>query len=228
MLFKNEHTLSLMPKLFVVLSMTVASSFAGYLMFVDVKDITSWIQSYKVDGNFIRQIILISCLLLYILRLFITIFVFLKRKFVWGEAIIVATLMSFALFSLAHTGGSSTVEINTLDYFGIMLFLIGSWVNTQSEYTRHIWKQNKGHKGKLYTAGLFKYSMHINYFGDILLFAGLALITQSYSLLIIPLAMALNFIFFVIPRLDKYLATKYGDEFNEYASRTKKLIPGIY
>ena len=136
--------------------------------------------------------------------------------------------MSLALFSFAHIGGSSQVEINAQDYAGIILFLIGSWINTQSEYTRYIWKKNDNHKGKLYTGGLFRYSMHINYFGDIILFTGLALITQSFSLLIIPLAMALNFIFFIIPRLDKYLATRYGEEFREYSSRTKKLIPGIY
>jgi protein-S-isoprenylcysteine O-methyltransferase Ste14 len=40
--------------------------------------------------------------------------------------------------------------------------------------------------------------------------------------------MTLNFVFFIIPRLDKYLANKYGEEFKEYAGRTKKLIPGIY
>ena len=228
MLFKNEHTLSLMPKFLMMFSITVASCLAGYLMFGNANDMISWLQPYKADGNFIRQVILIMCILFYILRLFITTFVFLKRKLVWMEAITVAGLMSLALFSFAHMGGSSPVEINALDYTGILLFLIGSWVNTQSEYTRHIWKKSSGHKGKLYTDGLFRYSMHINYFGDILLFTGLALITQNFSLLIIPLAMALNFIFFIIPRLDKYLATKYGDEFSEYAARTKKLIPGIY
>lgn len=31
-----------------------------------------------------------------------------------------------------------------------------------------------------------------------------------------------------IPRLDTYLAEKYGKEFEEYAKRTKKFIPGIY
>ena len=40
--------------------------------------------------------------------------------------------------------------------------------------------------------------------------------------------MALNFVIYVIPSLDKYLENKYGDDFIEYASRTKKLIPGIY
>lgn len=228
MIFKNEHTPSLLPKLFVFFSLTLASSIAGYLLFTDVNEMISWLQPYKADGNYTRQIVLISCVLFYIFRLILTTFVFLKRKLVWGEAIVVAGLMSFALFSFVRIGGSSPVEINVLDYSGIILFLTGSWLNTQSEYTRHIWKQNIDHKGKLYTAGLFKYSMHINYFGDIILFTGLALITQSYSLLVIPVAMTINFIFFVIPRLDKYLANKYGEEFSEYASKTKKLIPGIY
>ena len=120
------------------------------------------------------------------------------------------------------------LTINVYDYLGILLFVVGSWINTQSEYTRYKWKQNDKNKGKLYTGGLFKYSMHINYFGDILLFTGLALITQSFSQLIIPFIMTLSFIFFIIPRHDKYLATKYSDEFSEYASRTKKLIPWIY
>jgi protein-S-isoprenylcysteine O-methyltransferase Ste14 len=197
-------------------------------MFADANTMISWLKPYKADGNLIRQIIISSCLLIYVLRLVFSLFVFLKRKFVWGEAVIVTTLMSFALFSLGHFGGRSTADINILDYAGVVLFLIGSWLNTQSEYTRHVWKLNKVHKGKPYTGGLFKYSMHINYFGDIILFIGFALITQRLSLLIIPLAMSVNFVFFVIPSLDTYLATKYGNAFKEYASQTKKLIPGIY
>jgi protein-S-isoprenylcysteine O-methyltransferase Ste14 len=87
---------------------------------------------------------------------------------------------------------------------------------------------NEENRGKLYTGGLFKYSMHINYFGDILLFSGLAFITQSFSRMIVPLAMSIVFIFFIIPRHDKYLGEKYGDDFLEYSSTTKKLFPWIY
>ena len=70
--------------------------------------------------------------------------------------------------------------------------------------------------------------MHINYFGDILIFGGLAMIAHSAALLVIPAFMAANFVFFVIPRLDRYLATKYGGEFARYAGRTRKFIPWIY
>ena len=70
--------------------------------------------------------------------------------------------------------------------------------------------------------------MHINYFGDIVLFTGLAMTTHSLSMLVIPLIMALNFVFNIIPSLDRYLEKKYKDEFSDYAGRTKKLIPLIY
>lgn len=228
MLFKDEHQFSLLPKCFFMIAIIAASLLAGYLMFKDVNGLSSWLKPYAINGNFTRQVILMLCLFFYISRLIITVFVFLKRKMGWGETVLISGLMSFALFSFARVGGSSDLSLNVLDYLGLILFLGGSWINTYSEYTRYIWKKNDINKGKLYTGGLFKYSMHINYFGDIVLFSGLALITQSFSLLVIPLIMALNFVFYIIPSLDKYLGKKYGDEFTEYAARTKKLIPGIY
>lgn len=146
----------------------------------------------------------------------------------WMEMLVVSALMSFALFSFAKVGGNSNQPIGLLDYFSMFLYLLGSWLNTYSEYTRYVWKKQNENKGHLYTKGLFKYSMHINYFGDIILFTGVALITLQFSMLFIPLAMTMNFIFIIIPRLDKYLAQKYGDEFQEYADKTKKLVPELY
>jgi protein-S-isoprenylcysteine O-methyltransferase Ste14 len=228
MLFKDEYDISLLPKTFFMTAIIGASLLAGYLMFVDEATIISWLKPYTIAGNSLRQVLLMFCLILYVSRLLITVFVFLKRKMSWLETILISALMSFALFSFARIGGSSHEPQNIFDFLGLMLFLFGSWINTYSEYTRYTWKKSIQNKGKLYTGGLFKYSMHINYFGDVILFIGLALMTQSFSLLIIPLVMALNFVFFLIPTLDKYLEKKYGDEFREYSGRTKKLIPGIY
>lgn len=228
MIFKDEHDFSLLPKIVFMIAISGASILASYLMFVDENSLLAGLKPYAINGSFTRQVILMFCLLLYVLRLFITVFVFLKRKMAWSEMLLVSGLMSFALFAFAKVGGNSQQPVGALDYIGILLYLFGSWLNTYSEYTRHIWKKKVENKGILYTGGLFKYSMHINYFGDIVLFSGLALIMQSFSLLVIPLIMALNFVFFIIPRLDKYLANKYGEEFKEYAGRTKKLISGIY
>jgi protein-S-isoprenylcysteine O-methyltransferase Ste14 len=70
--------------------------------------------------------------------------------------------------------------------------------------------------------------MHINYFGDIVLFTGFAMVTHSLSMLVIPLIMAVNFVFIIIPSLDRYLEKKYKDEFRDYSRKTKKFIPLIY
>jgi protein-S-isoprenylcysteine O-methyltransferase Ste14 len=228
MIFKNEHTPSLIPKSFFMLSIMMAILLAAHLMFTEVNNMALYLQPYAVEGNIVRQLILITCLLIYVIRLFLTNFVFLKRKMNWRETLVITTVMSIALFSFGRVGGSSELGINIFDYLGILLYVIGSWINTYSEFTRNEWKKDERNKGKVYTEGLFKYSIHINYFGDLLLFTGLASITQSFSLFIVPLAMTLVFIFFIIPRHDKYLGEKYGNDFLEYASNTKKLIPWIY
>ena len=70
--------------------------------------------------------------------------------------------------------------------------------------------------------------MHINYFGDIVLFTGFAMATHSLGMLAIPLIMTVNFALSIIPSLDRYLEKKYKDEFRDYSRKTKKLIPLIY
>ena len=72
-------------------------------------------------------------------------------------------------------------------------------------------EKNKN-KGRLYTE-LFKYSMHINYFGDTIFFTGFAFLTASLYAFIIPIFMTLGFIFKYIPSLDKYLDNRYKEEF---------------
>jgi protein-S-isoprenylcysteine O-methyltransferase Ste14 len=118
--------------------------------------------------------------------------------------------------------------VGAVEVIGILLYLSGSYINTHSEYYRHVWKLKAENRGRLYTKGLFGLAMHINYFGDIVLFIGLAMVTHSLSMLVIPLIMTTNFTFNIIPSLDKYLEKKYKDEFREYSKKTKKLIPMIY
>jgi steroid 5-alpha reductase family enzyme len=136
--------------------------------------------------------------------------------------------MTFVLYAFASVGGSNKQVVGAVEIIGILLYLSGSYINTHSEYYRHVWKLKEENKGRLYTGGLFSLAMHINYFGDIILFTGLAMITHSLSMLVIPLIMALNFVFYIIPSLDRYLENKYKSEFNDYANKTKKLIPMIY
>ncbi|WP_169730414.1 methyltransferase family protein [Salinispira pacifica] len=111
---------------------------------------------------------------------------------------------------------------------GAVLFVLGSFINSWSEYQRKRFKAKPENGGRLYTGGLFSVSMHINYFGDMIWATGLALMTGSLISAAIPVIMTAMFVWIHIPRLDAYLAEKYGREFEDYASRTKKLIPWMY
>ena len=66
------------------------------------------------------------------------------------------------------------------------------------------------------TRGLFGYARHINYFGDVVLFTGWALMTGRPALLV------------NVPAQDRYLAERYGDEYREHARHTALLIPYLY
>jgi len=70
--------------------------------------------------------------------------------------------------------------------------------------------------------------MHINYFGDTILFTGWCLLTHNIWVLGFPMLMGMSFIFYHIPGLDVYLAERYGKEFKAYSEKTKKFIPFIY
>ena len=228
MIFKDEHNISLLPKFFFMITIFAVILVAGWLMFADTNTLFGWLKPHAIRGDFSRHLILMSCSIIYFLRLLITVSVFLKRRMTWFETIVITILMSFVLFSFAKVGGNNQQPVGIIEIIGILLYLLGSFLNTRSEYTRYIWKKKEKNKGRLYTKSLFKYSMHINYFGDVILFTGFAMITHSFSMLVIPLIMFLNFVFFIIPSLDRYLKKNYGEEFNDYARGTKKLIPLIY
>ena len=201
---------------------------ALWLMFADFATSNTWLKQYQLSGDFVRRVLIASCLIIYFVRLQVTVWVFQKRMWTWLETITITVLMSFVIYAFAKAGGNNNQVVGVVEAIGIFLYLSGSYINTHSEYHRHVWKLKAENSGRLYTEGLFSLSMHINYFGDIVLFTGLAMVTHSLSMLVIPVIMALNFVFNIIPSLDRYLEKKYKDEFRDFSRKTKKFIPLIY
>jgi steroid 5-alpha reductase family enzyme len=146
----------------------------------------------------------------------------------WLEAFAIVNIMPWIILYITWIGGRNYHPVGLLELFGLFLFLLGSYLNTTAEYFRYVWKQKDENKGHLYTHGLFKHVRHINYLGDAILFTGLALVSHKAILLIIPISMALMFTLILIPLKENYLKRKYGNDFNEYASRTKRFIPMVY
>jgi protein-S-isoprenylcysteine O-methyltransferase Ste14 len=163
------------------------------------------------------------------LRLTAMMFIWLPRGIAWQEAI-----MNSIAFGIYYLGFPILMMTSKQDsnlivlIIGWILFLGGSILNTVSELLRKPFKDNPVNQGMLYTDGLFKYAIHINYLGDCFWVLGLALISNNIYSLLIPLGLFIVFVFDYIPKSDDYLQNKYGEQFTVYKQKTKKLIPFIW
>ena len=121
-------------------------------------------------------------------------------------------------------------SLNFWYYALFLLYLFGTSVTLISEYQRRKWKADNKMKDKLYTEGLFKYSRYINYFGETITQPSLwFLATGIWWISSIALLYQLyDFLFVHIPKQEKYLLKKYGEDFKEISINIKKLIPFIY
>jgi protein-S-isoprenylcysteine O-methyltransferase Ste14 len=181
-----------------------------------------------LPGDLLRRELLLICAVVYFLRLLLTVFVFLKRRVTWAETWTIVPWILAIHSSFALLGGTNTAPLGWRDWLALALYAAGSYLNTGSEWSRHLWKQRPENQGRLYTRGLFRLARHINYFGDLTLFSGYALLAGRIWAGIVPVLMLAGFVFVNIPALDSHLREKYAEDFEPYARRTKKLIPYVY
>jgi protein-S-isoprenylcysteine O-methyltransferase Ste14 len=179
-------------------------------------------------GDFMRRLLLLIFNLIYLARIVLTLFSFLRRKIGWGEAFAIIVALGFYNVSFSVLGGIQPIPVDFIDFFAIGLFLFGSYLNTYSEYQRKQFKKKTENRDKLFTEGLFKYSRHINYFGDVVWLYGFALMTRNPWSLLVPLVGITSFVFFNIPALEHYLKEKYGQEYDTWTEKTKKFVPFVY
>ena len=150
----------------------------------------SWCQNHlhihNAAGGFDRRAIIFCFNIVTLLRLAYMMFFLLKRSIPWEESISVP--FAFALYYIGYALFVLPVDlpIDALDYFSIALFVTGCILNSGGEILRNRWKQKPENKGKLYTGGFFRFSRHINYFGDLLWVSAYALITRNWYAVSIP------------------------------------------
>ncbi|HEY5392302.1 MAG TPA: DUF1295 domain-containing protein, partial [Hanamia sp.] len=157
--------------------------------------IEKYLHIYNVNNISRRSIIFIFNVIIF-LRISYMMFFLLKRKIPWEESIGVP--FAFAIYYIGYSllVLPSSAPLNWLDYFAIVIFIFGCTLNTGGEILRNRWKKNPLNKGKIYTKGFFKYSRHINYFGDILWVTAYAIITKNWYSAIIPLLLFCAFAFY--------------------------------
>ena len=116
-----------------------------------------------------------------------------------------------------------STSLTIYSIFGLIVCLIATSLELVSDYQMHKFRSKS--KGLINT-GLWKYSRHPNYLGEILMWWGIliqAIPVFNSFLLIGPLAITLLFLFISIPMADKRQSKKEG--YQEYKKRTNRLIP---
>ncbi len=225
----GEYDRAMAPRLFMTALHLAAVIVAGWLLLGGgLETVAAWEGTAWPEALPARRWLLLACIVVYFLRVNVTTFCLLKRRMGWGEAVLVGVWILGIHTVFAYFGGTNPREPGSIEAAAIALYVVGSFLNTASEWQRKSWKEQPVNKGQLYTQGLFRYAMHINYFGDELLFTGYALLTGVAWMLIIPVFMLAGFVFFNIPDLDKHLRQHYGAAFEEYAKRTRKFVPFVY
>lgn len=188
----------------------------------------AWFGHHWPNGDSARRGVLVAALSIYFVRLLFTQFVFLKRGISWNEVLTVAPWVFCIFVVLSLAAGTDPAALGVAGVDGIVLFVLGSWMNSYAEYQRHVWKQCPDRRKRLFTRGLFRLVRHPNYLGDLISFAGLCLIAGRWFTAVIPVLMLCGFVFVNVPVLDAHLREHYGAEFDEYARKTRKLIPFVY
>ncbi len=168
--------------------------------------------------------------IVYVARLYGAMFLLWPRPPDWHEIpIVYVVFIPSVFYTLAR--GRTDVCSAFATASATLLYILGSALSTISEFQRYIFKKHPSNKGRLMTTGLWVYSMHMNYFGDSLLFTGWTIASSGVGASWtwwVPIVITSLFIFMHIPGLDEYLAHRYPKEFPRYAATTAKFVPFVY
>ena len=124
---------------------------------------------------------------------------------------------------------NTKIDLDSIAYLGIGIFTIGFVIESWADYTKF---NHKLHGEKWCDTGLWKYSRHPNYFGNIMLWFGIFIFCYNYGsplwTIIGPLWTTFLLLFVSgLPFLEKSADKKYGDnsEYLKYKAKTSILVP---
>ncbi len=123
---------------------------------------------------------------------------------------------------------SASESLHLLDALGVMIWVIGFFFESVGDRQLKDFLSNPTQKGKIMDQGLWAYSRHPNYFGEVLQWWGIFLLAASlpygYLTIVSPVTIMLLILFVSgVPILEK----KYSGrpDFEAYKKRTSMFIP---
>ena len=136
--------------------------------------------------------------------------------------------------ALAAMTSGSDARLGLVGILGILVWAVGLGLEWVADAQKRAFRADPGNKGRFIRTGLWAWSRHPNYFGEITLWVGVALVALpalsgwQYVTLISPVFVALLLIRISgIPMLEARAQREWGDdpEFQAYVARTPVLVP---
>jgi steroid 5-alpha reductase family enzyme len=119
-------------------------------------------------------------------------------------------------------------------FAGAAVWLVGLLIEAAADAQKSAFKANDANRGRFITAGLWGYSRHPNYFGEILVWWGVFVYAvpflhgAAFAVVVGPVFITLLLLFVSgIPPLERSADEKYGDDpaYRDYKRRTSILVP---
>jgi len=145
-------------------------------------------------------------------------------------AIIFLVVLPISLLNIYGAGSS----ITAVALIGFTLWIVGFFFEAVGDYQLARFLQKSSNKGKVMDQGLWKYTRHPNYFGESLMWWGLAIVSAS---VLVPILGFLGLLAFVGPLLITFLLLKVSGvpllekhfkgrpEWEAYKAKTSVFIP---
>lgn len=136
--------------------------------------------------------------------------------------------------ALAAISSANKAPLGAIGIIGLIVWLVGFGIEVTADQQKKAFRQNPANKGNFITTGIWAWSQHPNYFGEIVLWLGVAIIAapvlQGWQLLtlISPI-----FVYILltrisgIPLLKHRSDEKWGGQpaYEQYKANTSVLVP---
>ncbi|GAB4141020.1 MAG: hypothetical protein Fur0024_2800 [Patescibacteria group bacterium] len=131
--------------------------------------------------------------------------------------------------SIISTSLQKNLEFNFANFFGFFLFAIGFFFEAVGDWQLSKFKKDKKNKGKILKIGVWRLTRHPNYFGEVVIWWGIFLISINFNFLnflsiLSPITITILLLKISgIPMLEK----KYEGnvEFEKYKKETNAFFP---
>ena len=207
---------------------------------------------YITDSGKIADYVIVSCVVIWAIRLGSFLFMrihkagedrrfrdiktnFTRFFMTWTlQGMWVSMCLLCVLTALSSYSG---IIMNNVFYIGLLIFVIGFIIEVIADHQKTVFRKDINNKDKFISTGLWSYSRHPNYFGEILLWFGVAIMSFSslegfqYLTLISPIFVYIFVVYISgIRILENQANKKWGhlDSYKEYLKNTPRLFFRIF